>query len=436
MLSWFRRDLTCTGAVLFRGPLAPRTEELDGLAARGIEVVPGRADSDFHWRLELRHPSWGRAEVFCPRAAELPPKELVEWDPRLSRAEKEETSVYGSCVWVQAEPQTHDVLRDRKLLLRFMEAVMGSRGLLAIDHVAQACWARSALADELRHDAPLDIASLFTMHMLCDDGQDVYWLHSHGLSELGFCDFDLIEPHATSYHHGYDALRAIAFAIVEGDLATDGRAVDLVNPGGSIQLVSAKRFRAEATVDAWPRWRQSVDEGHLAGHAIVCDPLARSWLGLGRATPHPSRFFAREFPDEGVIRFSNGASDLMAERARATYQAFRALREELAEFGLPALVKLGYVVDGGGPNDREHLWFEVHACDERQIEGTLVNQPFHVARLRAGERDRHPIDLISDWTILSPFGRITPAFGVALRDVRSRPDELRRIVAEAQSTEG
>jgi uncharacterized protein YegJ (DUF2314 family) len=358
--------------------------------------------------------------------------DLVDWDPRLTKQEKEDARAYGSAVWVRAEPQAHDILRDRKALLRFLAAVMGSHGLLAMDHVAQSCWSRAALQDELGHEAALDISALFTIHMV-EDGGEVYWLHSHGLKEIGFCDFDVMEPHASSYGRGYDALRALAFSIVEGRVAAGGGVFDLVRPAGSIQLVSARRFLAQAANDEWPRWRESVDDEHLEGHAVACDPLRRTWLGLGRKRARPSRLFSGGFPDEGVIQFSTSASALMGERARNTYDAFRALLDELAEFSLPALVKLGYPVDGGV--DREHLWFEVHSCRAGEIEATLMNHPLYIARLQHGQRATHPADLISDWTILSPFGRITPAFGMPLREVRSRPDDLRRMLAEERAQE-
>ena len=166
MISWFRKDVPAVGSVFFRGPLAPRPEELDGLQAHGVSARSSKLDARHHWRLELSHPRWGRSEAVCERDAHLPPRELVEWDPRLSREEKEAVSGYGSCVRVRVEPQAHDVLRDRKFLLHFLDAVMGSHGLFAMDHVAQACWSRSALRDELQHDASLDISSLFTLHLL------------------------------------------------------------------------------------------------------------------------------------------------------------------------------------------------------------------------------------------------------------------------------
>jgi len=423
--------------------MAPRPDELDGLSKAGLQVKRGEPGSDYEWQLEVRHPDWGSADIFCPRGMPLPPSELIEWDPRLSRQEKEEVAVYGSAVFVRAEPQQHDVLRDRKILLRFLRAVVGSHGLFAMDHVAQSCWSRSALDEELGHDAPLDIASVFTIHMVGNSPKGVHWLHSHGLQDLGFCEFDLIEPHPSGYQDGYDSLRALAFAIVEGKLAPDGGAFDLVQPGGTVQLVSARRFLEQARPGDWPRWRAEVDDQHLDGHAVVCDPARRSWFGLGGKALSPANLYTQPFPDGGIIQFSSDASLLMADRARQTYAVFRALLEELAAYSLPALVKLGYVVDDAGEGrggdfafDHEHLWFEVHACREREIDATLINQPFRIARLRPGDRAAHSVDLLSDWQILTPYGSITPRFGRALRDARDHPDELRRLLAEARAQGG
>lgn len=433
MLSWFRRDVSCAGSVLFRGPLAPVPEELDGLAAAGIAVAALPAGAHEQWRLELRHPQWGRALAMAPRRAALPPRELIDWDPRLSQQEKQQASACGSLVQVLVEPRCRDVLRDRKTLLRFLHALLGSHGLLAMDTVSQACWSHGALEDELRHDAALDISSLFTMHMVQRDDGSVFWLHSHGLCEIGFCDFDLLEPHDSSYSAGYDALRGLAFAIVEGALRPDGAGFGLVEPGGELRLVSARRFLGGIRDGAWATWRDSVDENHLDGHTVVCDAAGFGWFGLAGRRARPARVFTGPFPEEGIIQFSTSASNLMGERARNTYSSFRSLLEELAEHSLPALVKLGYPVDGGGPTEREHLWFAVHACGENDIDATLVNQPFRIARMSPGQRAVHPAELISEWRILTPFGSITPSFGMALREVRSRPDELRRILAEARA---
>src|SRR5688572_20614080 len=58
----------CLGAVLFEGIEPPRAESFAGLVRRGVELAPAPAGADAHWRLTLRHPTWGRAELFTPRS--------------------------------------------------------------------------------------------------------------------------------------------------------------------------------------------------------------------------------------------------------------------------------------------------------------------------------------------------------------------------------
>src|SRR5207248_2514776 len=76
-----------------------------------------------------------------------------------------------------------------------------------------------ALDDELCHDADLDIESLYTLHAVTGDeagDEAVIWLHSHGLAEIGLFDFDVLRPSEDLLGRGRDALRAVAFAILDG----------------------------------------------------------------------------------------------------------------------------------------------------------------------------------------------------------------------------
>jgi hypothetical protein len=66
------------------------------------------------------------------------------------------------------------------------------------------------------------------------------------------------------------------------------------------------------------------------------------------------------------------------------------------------------------------------------VDATLVNAPFHIARLREGERGRHPLDLLSDWTIMTPFGAVTPRQSKTLRFIREHRDRLRELAAAAR----
>lgn len=56
MLSWFRRNVSCSGLALFRDSLPPRAEELDGLAmppGERWETVPDKR-VQLHLRPENR----------------------------------------------------------------------------------------------------------------------------------------------------------------------------------------------------------------------------------------------------------------------------------------------------------------------------------------------------------------------------------------------
>jgi hypothetical protein len=99
------------------------------------------------------------------------------------------------------------------------------------------------------------------------------------------------------------------------------------------------------------------------------------------------------------------------------------------------LAKIGYVVDGGGADEREHLWFEVHELHDDCIDGTLLNQPYWIERLNEGDRGSHPLELLSDWSVLTPFGPINPHAFYARRLVREHHDEMLEMLEKARQPE-
>jgi uncharacterized protein YegJ (DUF2314 family) len=362
----------------------------------------------------------------------------VDLDPRLNEEEKAAARSAGYALALRVEPRSGNVLADRKDLLRFLHAVMGDEGVAVVDHSAQTFWSRAGLEEELAHDAELDIDAIYTMHLLQDDpGPDgkgrVFWLHTHGLHEIGFQDFDVLEPAEDLQGHAHDLLRALAFGTVEGNLAP-GAAPFHVVVGQPVQAVPARDFLARAPAADHALYRRNLDDGHLDGHVVVCDPAATGLVArlVRGAAPRPSRFLSGPLPGEVLIPFSHAATELLARRARQMLPVFRQLADELGELECPALVKLGYQVDGGGEDDREHLWFQVHGFDGDTVDATLVNAPFHIARLREGERGRHPLDLLSDWTIMTPFGAVTPRQSKTLRFIRENRDRLRELAAAAR----
>jgi hypothetical protein len=446
------------GSALFRGRWVSRPEDFAGLARHGVAMDAPTRLPEGGWTAPLEHPTWGQATLVALPDVPLPSGLLVTHDPRLTEEEKAAVRTCGWSVAVTAVPRTGNVLVDRKDLLRFLHAALGDEGIAAVDQTAQAFWSRQGLDAELAHDAELDIDAVHTLHVVAAETEDAEapdqdgaakdrpgWLHSHGLQGLGACDFDVLDPDPGLMAHAHDLTRALAFAAVEGRLDTTGQPFPLVS-GETVRGVPARDFRDQADQAAHPGWRADVDDEHLDGHLVVCDSAASGWLArlgggwfarlAGGDRPRASRFLQGPLPDEVLIQFSNSATDLMARRARQMLPLFREVAAELIRLDLPALVKLGYPLDGGDPLDREHLWFRVHAFDGDAVDATLLNQPFHVARLRADERGRHPLELLSDWAIFTPVGPVNPRETRALRFIQRHRERLAEVLAEARRASG
>jgi uncharacterized protein YegJ (DUF2314 family) len=425
---WFKRKIDMLGAAYFSGRLAPSLQSLDGLRVHGVSIAPTDPGPDALWEAELSHPEWGTALLRAPRELFPLDRVAVSCDGRLSPEDKELAHSAERALFIKVTPQHDDVLRDRKSLLRYLGALLHEDGLLAFDAAAEAVWTREHLSEELAHDAPLDITQILVLHQV--DMGDGIWLHSHGLSELGFVDFDILRPADGLTHEQIDLVRALAFAIVEGH---SSGVLHVAAPGGEVELVDASAFMQRAT--ARDRSLRESDS-HTEKRVVCCEPEARrGFLArlFRRGQPEPSRLFSRGV-EEGrqLVQFSRYATELGAIRARESVELFGSLREEFAQLKLPALAKLGYTVDEAEDDEqREHLWFEIHDVTDKRIDGTLINEPFRIARMRAGQRATHDLDLLTDWAIMTPVGQITPRSLEIARRLRSNRDEIAKALADA-----
>lgn len=426
---WWKRRLELRGSVYFQGSLVPTLESLEGLAADGLVVEPLPGSERDVWAARLRHPSWGEASVHAQRKPLPLPSALIDFAPLLSDADRDAARRAGACLLVSATPAEGHVLRDRKSFLRFLSAILGRDGVVAVDVISSQLWTRARLDEELAHDAPLDIDQIYVLHCVGDEGNDPTWVHSHGLSEVGFVDFDVLRPSKSVLREQFELFRALAFAIVEGKADA---AIELAS-GASVALVPVDEFTKHGSA-ADVGLRDDTDE-HSRSRVVVCDPASetRNFFQklFGSTGPRIAGLFRKGIdPQSQVIAFSTSATELMAERARGTIGLFDTMRQEFAFLDPKPVVKLGYAIDGAGDaDDREHLWFEVHGIDGDRVDATLLNQPFSIARMQRGTRDSYDLSLLSDWSIFTPVGAITPRNLTMARTIRERRADLERLMA-------
>ncbi len=450
MFRLLKKDTPSIGSVYFRGNLPSRAEEFGFLRDLGIEVARLDGAPGAHWRLRLRHRSWGEAEMVALRDFKVYPSAMVDFSPGMSDREREEAKAAGTGVSLKVASTRANMLADRKNLLRYLRAVMGDDAVVSVDHASELFWTRSALDAELWHDADLDVEALYTVHAVGedppedapppgedDDGEEgderrARWIHTHGLAQIGAFDFDILDA-SPDVLHATEALRALAFAILEGTIGPSEPDFMLAHPGGRVRMVPVAEFHRLADPAA-AAFRDN-DGNHNTDRSVVCEP-ARGLLGRFSKSVKLSKFFRGEIGDGTVFHFSAAASRLMADRALATIGVLRSLMGELAEFEFPVMVKLGYPTDGAkDESDREHLWFEVHELLEGAVDATLANQPYHVSSLQAGDRGRHDVTLLSDWAMMTPMGPITPRSLRLAWQMRSQKETLREIMATIRAME-
>ncbi len=452
MPGWWKKTLMMRGQVMFRGDLPIKPEEFSFPPDLGIAVgpSPGNWQSSFlrdmevfgkpdpeafraSWSLELTHPEWGQAQVVYVQDIPIPTRELFEYS-FIPDADRDAAMSAKTAVMMLMKGKHEHVLRDRKMLLRFMRAVMGDDGVVAVDLLSRRVWTSDELDIELSHDADLDVEGILSIDFVSEDDGKA-WVHTHGLSEIGAFDFSILSPCKQVLSNAWELARMLAFSALEGEARPSMDRFELLQGGRAVKLVPMAEF-LKATDTAHREWlAPQLDDMHRQTQSVLCEPGA-SLVGrlLGRTSLQPSRLLSGSLPESPMFLFSNSATELMAERARKTYPVLRSYAQEFDEFEFPAVVKLGYTVDGARTEtEREHMWFEVHEFGDDWVDATLANQPQCISRMKEGDRGRHDINLITDWMIMTPLGYISPRSTTAARMVGENTDKLREAMREMDS---
>ena len=307
-------------------------------------------------------------------------------------------------------------------MLRFARAVLGEDGVVVVDMASQLPWSRASLDEELAHDAELDVESLFCLHTLFDEASGrpdevgSSWMHTHGLHELGAFDLDVVDAHPSFVSSSPDLFRALAFRALGGNISPGADRVPYAFPRFELRLVPADRFMREASPDVASPSRRGPPRRRSGGAVrAVGSEAVRLGRGIGRSpwrSPGAgSRTVRRHLPAR--CDRAHGPSGPGHDRR------VRSLAEELEPYEVPCLAKLGLPTRRGG---REHLWFEVHELSDADMEAP--RQPPIDVDLRENTRGRHPLDLLTDWTLITPIGQVTPRSQLVARRLREHGAEV------------
>ncbi|MEM8884935.1 MAG: DUF4026 domain-containing protein [Planctomycetota bacterium] len=374
---------------------------VDRLEETGCEVVEiASSEHAFPWMLEAKHPD-GSA-LLAPGGS---PEPLVSHasSPELRAAVEAATWTLTASAPLGEEP-----LDGYQSLMRLLYAAAPDAvGYADTDSLTVHPYER--IADLASSTVPPSPKILFQVHAVFDDEGDddtPVWMHTHGLHRCGSIELDVVGVPRCDAELYYQVINTAATMMIEygppppDDPFTVARGLDVV----------------------WLPWEDSmahVDDRALGGpddrddedHTTVRGVLFVPGRGMLGGRKYKSLTAARStLADNPVFWVSGLETDRMSALAKVRFDRLRALFDrygaETEEWHF--VVKLGYEVDGDEEEvGREHLWFEVHGVDGDEVDGTLLNQPHNIARMSEGQRARHDIARLSDWTVYSPHGAFT-----------------------------
>lgn len=417
------------GFVLFRDTNPPRAEAFTPLERAGFQVTKARDASGAAWALDLAHDRWGRARIGVMReGGRAPPAQVFEADPELLPQDLLALRHARSAVLLEQSDGGDRPLTDRKRFLGVLSEVARCGALATVDVHAQRAWSLDALDEELVHEADVDVTALYKVHAVASDVGDAVWLHTHGLAELGLVDFDVLRAARPLLGLDDTAIRALAFAIVEGRLQSGGPAFTLAVPEGDVQLVPVADFTRQGAADDVALRGDPTDESHNVDRGIVCEVRLAELAPF--LPPVPAGMLMNDPRPDQVIQFSTDATEQMASRARVTLLSALVARDAVPDLDLPLLVKIGLDTLRGG---REHVWVRASCAAAGGLEGELVVEPHDLPGWRKGMRGRWPAERVSGWLLQTPFGNVTPYSFAALRRLRADPEEARRRAKQARA---
>ncbi len=410
-------------SILFLESSPPGPESLAKLNPDHIE----RSD-DGEWQIEFDSLKGCEVLVLCDSDPTVDLRGETKFSPRLSDKEKERIGQCQSRWHVLIDPGTGPLLETRKSILialgQLLKVVQASIGVYAVDSFR--VWPISAIADELKTKAAVDIDSLYITHAVQNpDGSK--WIHTHGLAALGGFDIDFINPSDEMYDCMNTLIRAMVFAILEGGLANDDPMHFIAQPGGLIQMVPVKKFEQVAKTKF--RGIRDSDAAHAEDRSVVCEPRkGKKLFGLLKERVEPSRFVRFGTSDNLVFAYSKITSDILAQRAQETYPILVKAMQEFESLGLPVIVKIACPVDSGEGD--EHIWFNVHSADQNGIDATCLNQPYDVSNLHEGDRGRYGVGQITEWNMQTPLGTLSPSELGMIRTIKANREEIGRLMQE------
>jgi uncharacterized protein YegJ (DUF2314 family) len=342
---------------------------------------------------------WGQGETALNFVLEVQETGELDFDGTFGLSDEEIDSVERSqwCICLTTEFGPH-VLDDFHTQMKAL-ALAAPEAVVMFDCASDRVHSGNWLRDVANSRVPPPPDSLYTVHVVTEPGDDRSWFHSHGLLRCGSIELEMLDIPEDAVSTFTNLFNVTGALFIEHGTPPPGDGFDV---GPEIRLYWLPWEHAVQRLPGGElgRGEDRRDHDHPSGVLFVetADDADSRDMGV----PTNVTVLRDVLEDEPILFHTQMETQRMSLLAKEHFPRFRALQRRFAEDDEWEFhVKLGYLVDDcpEDEDESEHLWFQLHEIKGGEMVATLQNEPYGIARMRAGDRDRHACDQLSDWSI-------------------------------------
>lgn len=259
---------------------------------------------------------------------------------------------------------------------------------------------------------------LYIVHSVYSgEGEDMrYWLHTHGLHRCGSVELEMINIKQGAQQM-YDMLNVAAKMFINGNATKENEKFSVGYDGMGISL-------------CWVQWEDAIKHvphdapggaGDREGEGNIHMEPSGVLFGIEDDILVSPEMYATSLADNPLYFISNSETVRMSLLAKERFPLFKEIFSQMnrkkswnpfakknQDKDWRFLVKLGLTVDNAEQeSDKEHLWFDVLSLEGNEIHAELINQPYWISGLKAGDKKKFPLDVLTDWIIYAPDATYT-----------------------------
>lgn len=262
-------------------------------------------------------------------------------------------------------------------------------------------WAYMAATSEITPGAK----DLFMVQAVTNQDGEV-WLHTHGLCRCGVTELEILKSDKKNYNNHYQVLSTFASYLLDKNETFIPK-----ESSAYIGILSDKQ-PVVVTYLSWVeglKEYQKLDlggisdrqEGHNSRTGLIFAYRSEQDEDNGKLSKITD--FNQSWGDNPMFFISNAETARMKALAM---ERFHFVKEQMDMKDRKIIIKIGLPVDDD--DNYEHIWFELLGFEEDRFRAKLMQEPYGVANMHAGDEGWYTVEDVTDWVIYTPEYSVSP----------------------------